>query len=551
MDCTLESLEEFIDTQFRNISQARVSTPMKVVSWDSSSSSSSMNTVSEEVQEEHVNKAGNPQNPQNDQLLVNSEGNSQHEHYVTSEGNARSQASQAAMDIQEARNESDIDVQPCAESNQPSASPAPAPANAPASAPASVPATTPTALISLLRRTITEGGKRKRVDGSPIQASQNLSEDQAAIAEGVFESLVRVMNDYLANFTSKLTEQVETAIERHKDEIDLAMNVQAQEIAMLTEELNSVKECNLILEGRLTRSEKMVEELKERSLYQEARSMRDNLVFYNIKEASEGVEDTKAVLRGFLREEMRIGAEDMQQINFDRVHRVGAKNRNQPRIIVAKFNPGFGKDIVLRHGKNLDRAKNYGVNEQLPQELEQRKKQLLPQFKAARSNNEKPKWALDKLVVGNKVIQVPKDTVRNINTNTIKLATEMKIRHAPHMEHDKDSLRGPTTYQGHTADISSQEDIIPALHAIYADYKVARASHNTYAYRIRSAEGRLTEHFQDDGDHGAGHHLLKLMQEKDITNRLVCVTTWSSGARLGRARYEQMLESASLVLGRD
>jgi len=518
MDASTESLEEFIDTRYKTLIEA--STPLRTASCGSNDSmDSSLNIVPEEVQEVHDREG----NPQHDLVMDN----------VNSDGNSQS----VTMDDMEV---SDL---PSAQPSQPSQ---------PSKPSVSLATPTPTALISLLRRTISEGGKRRRVDVSPIQASQNLTQDQATIAEGVFESLVRVMSDFLQDFTSKLTDQVETSLQRHKDGIDCRMNMQVKEIELLTEELNCTKDYTRILEGRLTRAEKAIEEMKEENLYQEARSMRDNLVFFNIPEETTGEEeDTKAVLREFLTEEMKVGEEDMEKIEFDRVHRSGPKLPDQHRIIVAKFNPGYGKDIVLKHGKNLDKAKRFGVNEQLPKELEQRKKQLRPQFKEARNNNKKPKWILDKLVIDNKIIKVEKDKVRDINTNTTKVAAAMTIKHAPFMEHNKESFRGPTTYQGHTAAISSQDDIIPTLHAIYADYKVARASHNTYAYRLKSAGGRITEHFQDDGDHGAGYHLLNLLKEKNITNRLVCVSTWSSGARLGRARFDQVRQSASLALETD
>ena len=53
----------------------------------------------------------------------------------------------------------------------------------------------------------------------------------------------------------------------------------------------------------------------------------------------------------------------------------------------------------MRHTKNLDKTKRYGVNEQLPRELEERKKHLLPQYSEALEAQKKPKWAMDTLIV--------------------------------------------------------------------------------------------------------------------------------------------------------
>ena len=184
------------------------------------------------------------------------------------------------------------------------------------------------------------------------------------------------------------------------------------------------------------------------------------------------------------------------------------------------------------------------MNEQLPRELEERKKQLLPKFREARSNHKNPKWSLDKLVINSSVTKVQRDSTRDININTTEIASGMKVKRSPPMSHNNSS------YQGHTTKLTTQDDIMPALHATYKDTRVARATHITYAYRLQSGN-QVTEHYEDDGDHGAGRHLLNLLKEKGITNRLVCVSTWSGGMRHGRARFVHILEAAERVLKTD
>ena len=99
---------------------------------------------------------------------------------------------------------------------------------------------------------------------------------------------------------------------------------------------------------------------------------------------------------------MKIGEENLKQTQFYRVHRIGKKQKKQDNktwVLIAKFNPSYQKDIVMRHTKNLDKTKRYGVNEQLPRELEERKKHLLPQYGEALEAQKKPKWAMDKLII--------------------------------------------------------------------------------------------------------------------------------------------------------
>ena len=86
---------------------------------------------------------------------------------------------------------------------------------------------------------------------------------------------------------------------------------------------------------------------------------------------------------------------------------------------------------------------------------------------------------MDKLILDNKVTQVKKDCVRDININTTDIATTMAVKIAPHRTYKK------STFQGHHTITETQDDIIPALHAIYAVNSVARANH-IYAYRLEA-----------------------------------------------------------------
>ena len=359
--------------------------------------------------------------------------------------------------------------------------------------------------------------------------------------------MTKVLEGYLEGFKTTLLDKIRTdydnALERHRDELQIISNMHKQELDLLEEELKITKDQNVIMEGRLIRAEKEIDNLKEQYLITEARSMRDNLMFYNIPESSKGAqEDASKTLKSFLADEMRINDEELKQVRFDRVHRIGQKKNDKPRVIVAEFNPSYGKNIVMRHCKNLDRTKRYGVNEQLPRELEERKKHLLPKFREARDAQQKPKWSMDKLIVNDRVTQMKQDCVRDINLNTTDIAASMKIESAPHRTYRK------STFQGHHTAIRTQDDIIPALHAIYALSGVARANHNIYAYRLEAGD-QIIEHFSDDREWGAGRKVLELLREHNVTNKLVCVSRWYGGINLGQARFDHIKEAARLTLG--
>ena len=58
----------------------------------------------------------------------------------------------------------------------------------------------------------------------------------------------------------------------------------------------------------------------------------------------------------------------------------------------------------------------------------------------------------------------------------------------------------------------------------------------------------VVEHFDDDGEFGAGHRLLELLQKQNIVNTMVCVTRWYGGKHLGPVRYQIITENAEQVL---
>lgn len=68
----------------------------------------------------------------------------------------------------------------------------------------------------------------------------------------------------------------------------------------------------------------------------ESRSMRDNLLFYGVPEGGEN-EDCENLVRKVCAEHLKLNLQDVTNLVFDRVHRVGNASDNKVRPIVAKF----------------------------------------------------------------------------------------------------------------------------------------------------------------------------------------------------------------------
>ncbi|KAJ6131976.1 hypothetical protein N7471_007191 [Penicillium samsonianum] len=80
-------------------------------------------------------------------------------------------------------------------------------------------------------------------------------------------------------------------------------------------------------------------------------------------------------------------------------------------------------------------------------------------------------------------------------------------------------------------------------HLTATDRKVAAATHNISAWRIRQMKGAdgegetVVQDYDDDGETAAGGRLLHVMQLMDVWNVVVVVTRWYGGIQLGPARF--------------
>jgi cell division protein FtsB len=361
---------------------------------------------------------------------------------------------------------------------------------------------------------------RKRQATSPL-ANPDTPVDMIKTLDGMIQRSNMELKQF---FRAELSRELGAQVQGITSDVD-----------RLTVENEELRARNRINEGRITRLEKVVNDIHEDMLQSTARSMKDNITFSNIpEEQNESNNSTRRILIEFLQNEMCIAPDSFNHIDVIRVHRVGQSGKYN-RMIVAKLNEQ-GKAVIWSHTKHL-KGKHFSVNVQLPRELSERKKQLVPLYKNARNNNKKAQWRGEKLSIDNVTHTAHQDVIKHINYVTSDVAVSTKVTQGPPMTH-----KG-STFLGSRISIQSTDDVIPSLHALYGDQRCARATHN----RIQSKTG-ITEHYNDDGEYGAGSKLLDMLKEKDIQNELVCVTRWYGGTHLGTARFQCILDTAKAVL---
>ena len=125
----------------------------------------------------------------------------------------------------------------------------------------------------------------------------------------------------------------------------------------------------------------------------EARSRRNNLIFFNISEPENETNfDCENVLLTFLYNRLKLGHSDIDKIVFQRVHRLGKRRRGQlpnvddpkSRPIVAGFRDYKWREEVLFRAKNL-KGTNFSIQQDFPAEIRTARGELWQQFTQARS----------------------------------------------------------------------------------------------------------------------------------------------------------------------
>ena len=134
-----------------------------------------------------------------------------------------------------------------------------------------------------------------------------------------------------------------------------------------------------------------IKSLKESVLDLKCRSMKNNLIFTELNRVQN--EDTEDLLRGFLHHELEIN----YRIEFGNVHRFKTRsgdNRRPP--IVARFLYHSDLRFVLKNANKL-RGKPFGIREQFPFEIEQRRRILYPIMKDVKRSNQQVTLVLDSI----------------------------------------------------------------------------------------------------------------------------------------------------------
>ena len=139
----------------------------------------------------------------------------------------------------------------------------------------------------------------------------------------------------------------------------------------------------------------------------QSRSMRDNLLFFNFEEPNSfdgrASEDCSKVVLDFCSDTLQM-TDAPNTIKLDRAHRIGRYNPAKKRPIVAKFNFHQDKLSVKRKATELLKHSDFGVGDQFPKPIQDRRRKLIPIMIKAKNDGKRAVLAYDKLYVNNVLI---------------------------------------------------------------------------------------------------------------------------------------------------
>ena len=201
-------------------------------------------------------------------------------------------------------------------------------------------------------------------------------------------------------------------------ELEKEKNALKESLEFSQAEITNLKNDAAVNAKKLTAaSEKLekVDELERRLIKQECHNRRNNIKFFGIKDDGlESPKDTERILRQFLHKEMKIPNDVLEDIEFERVHRIPTRpketkenTRQQPRPIIAKASFFQDKEFIKRSIKYLPKGKKYGVSDDFPKEVDEIRKKLQPVLKKAKEEKKMAFFNVEKLIIGNEVYRGP------------------------------------------------------------------------------------------------------------------------------------------------
>ena len=223
---------------------------------------------------------------------------------------------------------------------------------------------------------------------------------------GKFNNTIQTLATNIEKVTSRIGEVeksmdfMNSQLEENKKDLTKVKT----DLATVKGDVSHVKNENGNLVNTITRMQTELKNLHERHIDLQTRSMRENLVFTGIEMNSPNEESdaTEEIIKKFMTEKLKLDP----VLEFHRAHRFGKiSERKKPdgstfktKPIVCRFKNFKEREVVRKAASNL-KGTYYGISEQFPKEINDKRRALWPYFQEARKQNKKAFFKRDRLYI--------------------------------------------------------------------------------------------------------------------------------------------------------
>ena len=183
------------------------------------------------------------------------------------------------------------------------------------------------------------------------------------------------------------------------DDFEKAVGTMDRSLTFLNSEIEQLK-------SRVKENEAAMKFLNNHILYQDVYTRHENLRFFNIPESIDTTEENaKELIYHFMERELEV--ENGREIEFQRVHRIGAKKPESSRPIIARFLRFPDREKVFKRALELKDEIDVKLYADYPREIQERRRKLWPRLKRAREEGKRAffdRKEPDKLIIDGHVI---------------------------------------------------------------------------------------------------------------------------------------------------
>ena len=139
------------------------------------------------------------------------------------------------------------------------------------------------------------------------------------------------------------------------------------------------------IKGDIHEFDLKIKSLEYRAIDQEARSRRNNLIFWGIPEAISADENCETVVKEFLKTNLQVNTESFI---IQRAHRNGRFSRGKTRSIIVNFLDYKTTELIMSK-VNVLKGAGKGVSRDFPAEIMAARKRLYPKLKELKATHGK------------------------------------------------------------------------------------------------------------------------------------------------------------------